>query len=220
MAKAKAKSGTRKYSNGRVQRGPAPEKVLKKTTYRDALPELKRDFDCRCAYCMRRIETDSEMQVDHFDPRKKNDKVQVYANLFLSDAHCNGAKGDTWPAEEERASGCRFLNCCDEQDYDSVIFEDLNTHYLVGKTPAAKYHIEMIDLNDPGLVEARKYRFDLLARLEAINVSKSTDPKVRELYSVISEDVKRLIPPIKGLPGTWTSLPIMSGIRVSKGGSH
>ena len=201
---AKKRKEAKFYSKGRVKRGPAPLATLTAKKYRKALPGLRRDFGDRCAYCMRHIATETEMQVDHFDPRQKKDKIQVYSNLFLSDAHCNGAKHDKWPTKEERALGCRFLNCCDEQDYDEVIFEDPTTHLLVGTSVAARYHIDVIDLNDPGLVGQRQARFDIVRTLDALHGRTLHDPKAQELAKKIAERLKDQIPLIKSPPGTWT----------------
>lgn len=197
----KGKNVKRFYSFGRVKRGPAPIATLTTTKYRKALPELRRDFEDRCAYCMRHIGTATEMEVDHFDPRRKKDKIQVYANLFLSDGHCNGAKSDKWPTAEEEECGCRFLNCCDEQDYNKVIFEDPETHELVGTTPAAIYHIETIDLNDPDLIAERKHRYDSLLKLKGLIGNRSSDPNIANMESDIAEIVRDMIPPIDPPPG-------------------
>jgi hypothetical protein len=164
-------SSKRKVSGaGRVKRGTLPpDKVpLTRRKYRRCLPELKRDFEERCAYCMRSLKKvgDREIQVDHFDPRQKEKRIQNYQNLFLADAHCNGSKSDSWPGEKERMQGIRFLNCCEEQDYGTCIFEDPATHELVGTTPAAIYHIETIDLNAPHLIKERKQRAEIRALLE------------------------------------------------------
>lgn len=191
------------YSFGRVKRGPAPLVKLTTSKYRKALPELRRDFKDRCAYCMRHIGTETEMQVDHFDPRQKKDKIQVYSNLFLADAHCNGAKSDTWPTKEEIQDGIRFLNCCDEQDYGESIFEDPKTHELVGTTPAAIYHIETIDLNDPGLVNDRRLRYDMYARLDDL----ARSPIDRDMVKVVEElrrEMDVYIPRISPPPGFWS----------------
>ncbi len=177
---------------------------LKPHNYRKCLPELKRDFESRCAYCMRSLirAGDREMQIDHFDPREKKYKIQRYANLFLADAHCNGTKSDTWPSPEEGALGLRFLNCCDEQDYDCCIFEDPQTHELVGSTPAATYHIEMIDLNAPHLVNDRRKRAEILALLTKKGYLDTKDgPKVRALLEILEKIVgEELIPPIPPPP--------------------
>ena len=179
---------------------------LKQKSYRKALPELRRDFEDRCAYCMRHIGTETEMQIDHFDPRQKGDKIQVYSNLFLSDAHCNGAKSDIWPTPEEQEAGCRFLNCCDEYDYGTVIFEDPQTHELVGKSPAAIYHIDVIDLNDPGLIEERKTRAELLGKLFYLKERAVQNPEMLNVVNKVLEMSKNLIPDIPAPPGYWTIL--------------
>ena len=206
MAERKRKSQPKFYSKGRVKRGPAPLANLTRTKYRHALPELRRDFDDRCAYCMRHIGTETEMQVDHFDPRKKKDKIQVYANLFLSDAHCNSAKSDIWPTREEQLAGIRFLNCCDEVDYGKVIFEDPNTHELVGTTPAAIFHIETIDLNDPGLIAERKYRCDIVEKICHLQDRLKDDSDITATLAKIRSAAESLIPYIPAPPGSWTVL--------------
>ena len=178
------------YSQGRVKRGPAPLVQLKRASYRKALPELRRDFEDRCAYCMRHIGTETEMQIDHFDPRKNDDKIQEYSNLFLSDAHCNGAKHDIWPTADEQAVCCRFLNCCDEYDYGTV----------------ATYHIEMIDLNDPGLVDSRRFRAEIMAKLECARENAESNPKIMEAVDKLSKMAHELIPDIPAPPGYWTIL--------------
>ncbi|MCL2877105.1 MAG: HNH endonuclease [Betaproteobacteria bacterium] len=127
------------------------------------MPELKRDFQERCAYCMRSLKNtgDREIEIDHFNPQQKKDRIQNYQNLFLADRSCNGKKDDNWPSKEDTRKGLRFLNCCEEQDYGVHIFEDTVTHELIGVTPAAVYHIETIDLNAPHLVGERQRRAEI-----------------------------------------------------------
>lgn len=206
MAKKRLKLSPKYYSKGRVKRGPAPLVQLKKTSYRKALPELRRDFEDRCAYCMRHIGTETEMHVDHFDPRKKKLKRQEYSNLFMADAHCNCAKGDTWPNKDEADAGCRFLNCCDEYDYGTVIFENPKTHELVGTSPAAIYHIEMIDLNDPGLIEERKSRYEILSKLNHLKDCSLRDSGMNDAVEKVLEMSRGLIPAIPAPPRYWTML--------------
>lgn len=207
MAKNNKPTKKKFFSNGRIKRGTPPIAQLKRTTYRKALPELRRDFNDRCAYCMRHIATETEMQVDHFDPRRKNDKTQVYSNLFLADAHCNGAKGDSWPTPEETKLGCRFLNCCTEEDYGKVIFEDPKTHILKGTTASAIYHIETIDLNDPGLIEERRHRAEIFAKLNLLTEKSKNNPEILQAITKLTEMTKNLIPDIPPPPGYWTVLP-------------
>ena len=195
------------FSKGRVKRGPPPmlPNPIRARTYRKCLPELKRDFECRCAYCMRSLAklSDREMQVDHFDPRRKKDRIQRYSNFFLADAHCNGMKSDTWPSREAQKKGVRFLNCCEEMDYGCCVFEDPATHELVGMTPAAIYHIEMIDLNAPHLIKKRRERAEVRALLmkKGGYLDLKDESEIREVWMRLERIVEEeLIPPIPPPP--------------------
>jgi hypothetical protein len=142
----------------RIKRGPPPKKPIKRRNYRDALPELIRDFEARCAYSMQHQSRSGRLEVDHFDPRRIKDLIQSYANLFPASRHCNGKKSDTWPSKTEQAAGLRFLNPCEEKDYDELIFENPQTRELVGVTPAARWHIRVCGLNADHLIQERRRR--------------------------------------------------------------
>ena len=135
-----------------------PGLVFRKTKYRKALSYLLSDFENRCAYSMEYVGPLAE--VDHFNPHRKNDKIQDYQNLFPSSRHCNGKKGSSWPSEEMQSNGIRFLDCTKEADYGECIFENLDNHELVGTTPAAKWQISQMDLNAPFLVRKRRQRYE------------------------------------------------------------
>jgi len=103
------------------------------------------------------------MDIDHHDPGKSLWTKNSYDNLFLASRHCNGKKGKRWPKPEQLAAGVRYLNPCKEVDYGHQIFEDPATFEVWGATPAAKYHVRMLDLNAEHLVRERRSRFDLWA---------------------------------------------------------
>lgn len=116
-----------------------------------------KDFDQRCAYSLQHVERIGEitMEIDHHNPTLKGVALHQYENLFPATRHCNGSKLGSWPSKEAQAKGVRFLNPCKEQDYGSQIFEDPNTHVLIGTTPAAIYHIDVLQLNAHFLVQER-----------------------------------------------------------------
>ena len=188
----------------RVERKHRPSITLRRHTYRKALPCLLQDFDNRCAYSMQHVRcAGGQLEVDHFDPRKKDRPAQSYDNLFPATRYCNGAKSDLWPTNSQRAKGVRFLNCCEEQDYGAVIFEDPNSHELMGTTPAARYHIVTCDLNAPHLVDERRRRSqyrDLLER-PAVFRADATIPEISNVIRAFTEAVSFLIPPIAAPPG-------------------
>jgi hypothetical protein len=161
----------------RIVRKHFPNKVITRTTFRRAWSFLSLDFEERCAYSMQhtyRAGGQKCMEVDHFNPNKKPDPIQEYTNLFLSTRHCNGAKRDRWPTNKERQLGARFLNCCKEPDYGVHIFEDPDTHDLVGLTPEGRYHVRNCDLNAPHLTEERAERASLwnLVRAQIVRLRK------------------------------------------------
>ncbi len=142
------------------------------------------------------------MEVDHFDPRKKIDAVQDYNNLFLASRHCNRSKDKFWPTAEEAADGMRLLNPCEEMDYGVHIFEDPATGELVGATPPGWTHIEICDLNAGHLVEERRLRAGIRARLTEVKArpASAEDSLLSELLSKVDEAEAFMIPPIPPPP--------------------
>jgi hypothetical protein len=143
-----------------------------------------------------------KLEVDHFDPRRKGDLTQSYDNLFPASRHCNGKKSDTWPNKAEEAAGCRFLNPCEEVDYDQQIFEDPSTHLLVGMNPAAIWHVRMCGLNAEHLVHERSRRAKHWATLKntAVRIKGHSSDDVAELIKRYREEVELMIPEIGAVP--------------------
>lgn len=182
----------------RVVRKHAPKQIFKTTNYRGTLPWLLEDFEQRCAYSLVHVKGigSSQMHVDHHNPKLK--KKSPYSNLFPAYALCNMAKGDTWPEPKQRQKGIRFLNPCSEPDYNFQIFEDPDTHLLVATTPAADYHITMLDLNHPALVEQRRERsvFEKIVNLPVVCKSSLSDAAAASILGAFLEILRTKIPNI------------------------
>ena len=160
-----------------------------------------RDFDGRCAYSMQHHTRCGQLEVDHFDPRRKKDLIQDYNNLFPASRLCNRKKSNTWPTREEIAAGCRFLNPCEEVDYGEQVFEAPLTHRLVGTNPAANWHIRVCGLNADTLVYERRRRaehWDTIKRT-VIRV-KGDQQRVGELIQKFRWEVELMIPEIAPPP--------------------
>lgn len=141
------------------------------------------------------------MEVDHFDPKQKNDLIQDYANLFLATRHCNNKKRDSWPSAEEMKAGCRFLNPCCEMDYGEQIFEMPGAHLLVGMTVAAQWHIRTCGLNADHLINERALRARYLQQFANSPVLVKANPSVVvQLARSFKEEVEKMIPPIPPPP--------------------
>lgn len=145
------------------------------------------------------------MEIDHFNPKKKRARIQEYANLFLATRHCNGAKGNRWPSKKDIQRRLRFLNCCKETDYGVHIFEDPDTHEVVGVTPEGKYHVRYCDLNDPYFIKERKERTNLWRLLKAESV-KLLHWRLPDVYYALKTQAERMIP----------ELPLLSGAALEK----
>jgi hypothetical protein len=195
----------------RIRRGAGPKKVLKRTTYKNAKPELLRDFESRCAYSMQHLNRAGGhkcMEIDHFDPRKKNDFIQEYNNLYLSTRHCNGSKRAVWPTASQMRAGLRYLDCCKEMDYGSHLFEDATTHRLIGVTTTGVFHIRSCDLNAPHLVNERRVRAKIWnsLRMAPVSVTASIEsaPAVLAAMDLLTKQAREMIPEITPPPQGWT----------------
>ncbi len=190
---------------GRVTRSKLKKKFAR-YTYKKALPYLLKDFENRCAYsCLHQQEIDV-MEVDHFNPHLKSKKVQQYDNLMPSFGSCNRTKGSTWPSPADVAAGMYLIDPTREQDYGHQIFEDPKTYALVGTTPAGRYHIRVLGLNSPYLVNRRKIRSELRHYIKLLPSSTSAawiDPATGQQHQghqVLQDVVDKMIPCIPPPP--------------------
>ena len=150
-----------KWSGRPVTKNSSPRKWYARTAYRDAaFPYLCKDFEDRCAYSLLHISQMSKMvmEVDHFDPRKKDKNKQVYTNLVIAYRPCNNSKRAQWPTRAQAKLGMCYLNPRIDIDYGKHLFEDPDTHKIFGVTEEGKWHVEKLNLNDEFLVKARAQR--------------------------------------------------------------
>jgi hypothetical protein len=133
------------------------------------------------------------MEIDHHNPKLEGDARHDYNNLFPATRHCNHAKSNKWPSSEDRDKGIRFLNPCEEGDYNVQIFEKEDGK-LVGTTVAARYHIAELNLNADDLVRDRLFRKDIRQLITKLHIS---DP---DLLSAMRRVIHTSIPPIDPPP--------------------
>lgn len=140
------------------------QKTYRINQHRDAFPLLKEEFDGRCVYSGQHVSLaggDSQMEVDHFDPRTKTKTRQSYFDYVLATAHCNGKKWDyplTGKPRRKIRGAVPLINPCEERDYGLHIFEDPRSCRLWGATERGRTQIRQLDLNAPHFVEERRMR--------------------------------------------------------------
>jgi hypothetical protein len=141
------------------------------------------------------------MDIDHFDPTLKGSKRNAYSNLMLATHHCNMMKADGWPNASQIAAGQRILNPTKETDYGECLFEDPETHEIIGTTPAGKYHIDVLDLNHETFVFERQKRaeYSSLVSRSPARVSGTFDA-VYNLLGFVHKQFDLFIPAIPPPP--------------------
>lgn len=141
------------------------------------------------------------MEIDHFDPTLRGAARDAYSNLMLATRHCNNMKKSWWPSAGQIAAGLRLLNPTKEADYGVHIFEDPETHELVGATPEASYHIDILDLNHETFVSERRDRavyFDLCGRAPITLIGQLYI--LQSLLDILRRQFERFIPYIPPTP--------------------
>jgi hypothetical protein len=141
------------------------------------------------------------IEVDHFDPRKIDGKKNhKYDNLLPAFGPCNRSKGGKWPSPEAAMSSIRFLNPTVEQDYGVHLFEDPDSHEIVGVTPAGKYHVRHLALNTEYLILKRKNRSIAKFLREQTNLIQGLSAYSEAQLMDILSDAESAIPEIDPPP--------------------
>ena len=186
-------------SEPRLERVKSVNSQYPKTKYRQALKSLLLETEDRCGYSLQHVLDvgRKSMEVDHFNPELRHPFRNRHGNLIAASRHCNGAKSDTWPTEDDRKANLYIINPYEEPDYGKHIVEDQSTGFLIGKTPAGKWHIVTLDLNADHLVTKRLDRTHLrntfLAAALASGVDRS-NAMFNGVLAMLAEANKSILP--------------------------
>jgi hypothetical protein len=175
--------------------------VPEQKQYEAYRPFLRRDFEFRCAYCLRHeffFGGGEAGEIDHFRPRHLFPEMKtVYPNLYWSCRKCNTFKGGKWPSEAQTARGLRFLDPCTEDSDDH--WQTRADGSLTPLTPVGQYTVRQIRLDRPTLTEFRRFLFGLQARardIEAVLDKTNLSPVLRTgLQAELSAATTLLYPP-------------------------
>ena len=86
-------------------------------------------------------------------------------------------------------------------DYGIHIFEDPDTHEIVGITPEGKYHVRNCDLNAPHFIEERKERTKLWNLLESQPMRMKSTLSLPFEFQMLKDIAEKMIPKIPYLSG-------------------
>lgn len=183
----------------RLTRKHKPRKTFKDYTYPQAKPFLLQETGDRCAYSLRHklVAGETNIEVDHFNPKLKGKLRHRYENLLPAESTCNGSKSNFWPTAEQSAKGIRLINPFEELDYGHHIYEDPETHRVFGVTPTGKFHVLKLKLNADHFVEERRLRHAMRAEKgELTAAAKGAPDSAIAALKAYKEQVDRMIPPI------------------------
>jgi uncharacterized protein (TIGR02646 family) len=138
------------------------EKPPAKKKYQHYKPELRRDFQYRCAYCLIHEAHYGGLRnyhVDHFRPKgKKKFKhlALVYTNLYYACGLCNTFKGRHWPTVKEEQAGYGYVDPCQEDPYEDHIKVDEKDGSARTLTRAGAYMVAHLRLDREQLKKHRR----------------------------------------------------------------
>jgi hypothetical protein len=116
--------------------------------------QVRERFDFRCGYCgVSEAECGGELTVDHHQPVSAGGGENE-ANLVYSCFRCNTYKGDFAPSAADNQLGQRVLHPLIDS-IDLHVRENEVNGLLEPLTPTGRFHIELMRLNRPQLVEHR-----------------------------------------------------------------
>lgn len=126
--------------------------------------EVRQRYDFCCGYCgVSEVDSGGELTVDHHQPISAGGGDED-ENLVYACIRCNLYKGDFFPDADDAANGRRVLHPL-RSDIGAHIRKDEATQRLEPLTETGRFHIALLHLNRPLLVEHRLRRrlADLLA---------------------------------------------------------
>ncbi len=133
--------------------------------YSEYKPFLREEFEKKCVYCrMPDTMKDLEMYgVDHYRPKSLfPELLTTYSNLFYCCNPCNRRKREYWPTRGKLKT--HFIpNPCDHEMFAHLRFSG---EKVQARTVAGAVAYDLLDLDDPEVVEYRRFILDALQRYE------------------------------------------------------
>jgi len=141
------------------------------------------------------------MDIDHFNPNLKKGARNAYANLMLAAHSCNMMKQAFWAVPSRDAGSVALLNPCKEMDYGKHLFEDPDTHTLIGVTARGRQQIDILDLNHETFIRERATRSEYIRlRKATLSVLRGSFAEMRDALQFVKEQLELLIPEIPAPP--------------------
>ncbi len=153
--------------------------------------QVRRCYGFRCGYCgVSESDAGSELTVDHFRPiafgGDESDENLVYCCF-----KCNLYKGDFFPSAEDLKCGHELLHPL--RDNPALFFrEDTQSGELEPLNETGRFHIQLLQLNRPALIEYRLRRQLLGLLSERQKLLEIENARLRETIAALEAYISRL----------------------------
>lgn len=131
---------------------------------------LRQRYDYRCGYCgVSETDVGGELTVDHWRPLAAGGDERG-DNLVYACVRCNQYKGGFFPSSDDLAHGWRVLHPLNDA-LSTHVHENRRTGELEPLTATGRFHIALLQLNRPALLEHRLRRrlAELLAEKQRLS---------------------------------------------------
>ncbi len=147
-------------------------------------------YNYACGYCgVTEISTASLLTLDHYQPRAAGGD-DADDNLVYACIKCNQNKHAFWPTPEERMKGIRVLHPL--SDETSHHFAEDEHGYLQPLTTTGNFHIALLDLNRPQLVQHRLARQIQRALIEKVASLEEQGKTLQNRFSALEQTIVML----------------------------
>ena len=165
--------------------------------------QVRQRYGQRCGYCgVSEVDTGSTLTVDHYQPLAAGGS-EAWDNLVYACFKCNQYKGEFAPNAQDVVAKRRVLHPL----YDDLavhIRENRHSGELEPLSETGRFHIELLQLNRPALVEYRLRRLlsVVVAKkqqlLEAENAQLRAIIAAQEIFIGHLKEVLGITPPRSG----------------------
>ena len=152
--------------------------------------EVRRHYNYRCGYCgVSETECGGELTIDHFRPVSAGGD-DGDNNLVYCCFRCNGYKADFHPSPDDIKHGFQLLHPL--IDSSASHFQQDRTGLLVPLTAQGAFHLKLLHLNRPLLVELRLLRVlhDLL--VEDRDALRKNNVELRRLVGRLEQYLEQI----------------------------
>ncbi|MBI1745141.1 MAG: HNH endonuclease [Acidobacteria bacterium] len=128
--------------------------------------QVRQRYNYRCGYCgVSEVDTGGELTIDHFQPVSAGGDDRD-DNLVYACIRCNQYKSNFFPSPNDLAHGWQVLHPR-RDEISAYVREDQQTGALISLTESGRFHMALLQLNRPALVEHR-----VSQRLAALTAAK------------------------------------------------